>query len=79
MFEKWIAGQLMHLLGEYLEPSSFSTETLSVGVWSGKILMMNPFLHSCFIKSFHLPYSDTSVFPNEHNTHIHIYRLCGPR
>ena len=41
MFERYLTSYLTGLLGEFVEPSSFSKDKLNLSAWSGSIVLEN--------------------------------------
>ncbi|KAG5182559.1 vacuolar protein sorting-associated protein 13A N-terminal domain-containing protein, partial [Tribonema minus] len=55
MFERLLASILTSVLGEYVESSSFSQETIRLGVWSGNLVLENMTLKASVLDPAQLP------------------------
>jgi vacuolar protein sorting-associated protein 13A/C len=54
MFEALVERLLNKILGEYIE--NFSAENLSIGIWSGEVVLKNVVLKKDVIKRLNLPF-----------------------
>ena len=55
MFEQGLAFVLKQILGEFVEDSSNLQEKLSVGIWSGNIVLENLILKKEILSVLNLP------------------------
>lgn len=54
MFEALVEKLLNKILGEFVE--SFSADNLSIGIWSGEVILKNVILKKSIIKKLNLPF-----------------------
>ena len=55
VLERYLASHLTSLLGEYFEESCFSRQNLSLGAWSGTVVLENLVLKPTALDALDLP------------------------